>query len=145
MKAVLLLLASSFFWGISCMAQRQHSNDSVDVTIRLKPPGRMPVNDSIMVIFDRYDQTGAGIIYGVYRPVNNVIIIPKVPAARYYIEIACLGVNRERFTELTYVNKRHSNVFSYRVKKSGTFTPGLAVIPVEPIDPRKLKILDQKM
>lgn len=141
----MLLLAFCSFWGIPVIAQKKRPTDSVEVTIRFKPPGRMPIKDSVLVIFDRYDLAGAGIIKKVYHPVNNEIIIPAVPPARYYIEIACLGVNQERFTELTYVNRRHNNVFTYKVKKSGTFTPGLAAIPVEPVDPGKLKILREKL
>ncbi|AXY78116.1 hypothetical protein D3H65_30795 [Paraflavitalea soli] len=115
----------------------------MDVTIRLSNAARSVVTDSVLVIFDRYDHSGAGTIKGIYYPVNNEIVIAKVPPARYYIEVYCLGAGRENFNELTYVNRRHSNVFTYRIQKSSTFTPGLAVIPVEPINLSKLEILKQ--
>ena len=139
MRAVIALLVLCFL-SASSYAQRKRPTDSVDVTIRLTNTGRMPVMDSVLVIFDRYDHSGAGIIKKVYYPVNNEIVIAKVPPARYYIEVACLGTTREKFNELTFVNNRRSNVFTYRVNKN-TFTPGLAVIPVEPIDFSKLEIL----
>lgn len=137
------LLVLCLLGTIPVMAQRKLPTDSVDVTIRLRHPEGASITDSVLVIFDRYDHSGAGVIKRIYHPVNNEIIITKVPPARYYIEIACLGVNRERFNELTYVNNRRANIFTYRIKKSGTFTPGLVTIPVEPIDISKLKILEQ--
>jgi hypothetical protein len=129
--------------GTPLHAQRKRSTDSVDVTIRLSNRGKTAFTDSVLVIFDRYDHSGAGIIRKVYYPINNEIVISKVPPARYYIEVSCLGTHREQFNELTYVNNRRSNVFTYRINKTGTFTPGLAVIPIEPVNLNKLEILKQ--
>lgn len=143
MRAVFALLVLCFLAGNAVYAQRKRPTDSVDVTIRLTNAARSPVTDSVLVIFDRYDHSGAGTIKKIYYPVNNEIVIPKVPPARYYIEVYCLGTYRENFNELTFVNNRRSNVFTYRIKKSSTFTPGLAVIPVEPINFSKLEILKQ--
>lgn len=144
MRAALVLLTGWLLSSISLHAQRRLPTDSVDVTIRLTHTASTPYTDSVLVIFDRYDHSGAGIIKKVYHPVNNEIVIPKVPPARYYIEVSCLGPQREQFNELTFVNNRRSNVFTYRVKRPGTFTPGLATIPVEPVDFSKLRILKGK-
>ncbi|MDF2192547.1 hypothetical protein [Paraflavitalea sp. CAU 1676] len=145
MKAIMALLVTSLLWGIPAMSQRKLPTDSVDVTIRLKHSGGTPITDSVLVIFDRYDHSGAGIIKRIYHPVNNEIVIPKVPPARYYIEVAFLGVNQDRFNELTYVNNRRSNIFTYRIRKGGTFTPGLVIIPLDPINFNKLKILEPRI
>lgn len=144
MRAVIALLVSCFLSGASLYAQRKLPTDSVDVTIRLTNAAKTPFIDSVLVIFDRYDHSGAGIIKKVFYPVNNEIIIMKVPPARYYIELLCLGGYREKFNELTFVNNRRSNVLTYRIHKTSTFTPGLAVIPIEPVDFSKLRILKKQ-
>ncbi len=144
MKEVIMLMVCCLAAGVPLFAQKKKQpSDSVDVVIRLTNASRTPFTDSVLVIFDRYDHSGAGIIKKVFYPVKNQIVIVKVPPARYYIEISCLNAHREKFKELTYVNYRHNNVFTYRVRKSDTFTPGLAIIPVEPVDFSKLSILSQ--
>lgn len=144
MKEVIMVMVFCFAAGAPLFAQKKQSSDSVDVVIRLTNASRTPFTDSVLVVFDRYDHSGAGIIKKVFYPTNNQIVIVKVPPARYYIEISCLNNHREKFTELTYVNYRHPNVFTYRVRKSDTFTPGLAIIPVEPVDFSKLTILQEQ-
>jgi len=141
MKLVVLLLVAVICLNTSVVAQKKRPTDSVDVTIRLNNYSPTPYSDSVLIIFDRYDHTGAGIIKKVYQPVNGQILVPKVPPGKYYIDIFCLGINREIFSELTFVNNRHSNVFNYSVKKTGSSTPGLAAIPIEKIDISKLQIL----
>jgi hypothetical protein len=141
MKVAVLLLVAVISLNTSLFAQKKLPTDSVEVTIRLNNYSPTPYSDSVLVIFDRYNHTGAGIIKKVYQPVNGQISIPKVPPGKYYIDIFCLGINREIFSELTYVNIRHSNAFNYTVKKTGSSAPGFAAIPVEKIDISKLQIL----
>lgn len=144
MKGTLLILLCCLCTAAGGYAQRKKPTDSVTVVIRLSNSSYdKPVSDSVLVIFDRFDHSGAGVIKKVFFPVNNKIVIGKVPPARYYIAVYYLGPHREKFTELTFVNNRHSNVFSYRVKSSDHFTPGLAVIPVEPVDISKLRIFEE--
>ena len=141
MKEVFVLMVLCLLAGTRLYAQKRFATDSVDVIIRLTNAAKAPFMDSVLVIFDRYDHSGAGVIKKKFYPVNNQIVIVKVPPARYYVEISCLNAHREQFKELIFVNNRHNNVLTYRVHKPGTFTPGLAVIPVEPVDFSKLEIL----
>lgn len=141
MKVAVLLLVAVICFNTSLFAQKKRPTDSVDVTIRLNNYSPNPYSDSVLIIFDRYDLTGAGIIKKVYQPTDGQILVPNVPPGRYYIDIFCLGINREIFSELTFVNNRHSNVFNYTVKKTGSSIPGMAAIPVEKIDISKLQIL----
>jgi hypothetical protein len=141
MKLVVPLLVLTICMNTSLFAQKRSPSDSLDVTIRLNNRAPIPYSDSVLIIFDRYDHAGAGIVKKVYQPVNGAIIVPKVPAGRYYIDIFCLGIHQEVFSELTFVNNRHSNTFTYRVKKTGSSLPGLAAIPFEKIDVSKLHIL----
>lgn len=141
MKGVLILFIA-LFTSNSLLAQRKRVKDSVEVVIRLTSRTDAPFTDSVLVVFDRYDHRAAGVVKKVYYPVNNEIHIGKVPSARYYIGVYCLGT-REQFSELTFVNHRRSNILTYRVRPSDTFTPGLAIIPVEPVRLDKLEILKE--
>lgn len=135
---VMLLLAKT------TTAQRNRIPDSVNVTIRLHT--RYPKNprvDSVLVIFDRFDRTGAGIIKRIFHPVDNQISIPNVPEGRYYISIFCLGVHREYFNDLTFINKRHSNHLKYKLSETEEFVPG-TFSPVIDIDFSNLAITNLK-
>src|SRR5438552_18840137 len=120
MKAVCMLLMPILcLIGASATAQRMRLPDSVDVTIRLHT--RYPKNarvDSVYVIFDRYDLSGAGVIKRIYYPVNNQISIPRVPEGRYYISIFCMGRHQQLFNDLTFINRRRSNNLQYNLTRS---------------------------
>ena len=112
--------------------------------VRLHP--RNPQNprvDSVLVIFDRYDHTGAGIVKRKYYPTDNQFTIPSVPEGRYYISIYCLGFYRDVFNDLMFINKRHSNNLTYRLGRCEQFVPGKFIPPIE-IDFTNLAITNIK-
>ena len=145
MKAVCVLTLLMMLLGAeTATAQRKRLPDSVNVLVRLHP--RNPQNprvDSVLVIFDRFDHTGAGVIKKIYYPTNNQFIIPSVPEGRYYISIYCLGFYRDTFNDLTFVNKRHSNNLRYKLGQMEEFVPGTFIPPVE-IDFTNLAITNIK-
>jgi hypothetical protein len=145
MKAVCVLtLLMMLFTAEPANAQRIKLPDSVNVLIRLHP--RNPNNprvDSVLVIFDRYDHTGAGIVKSKYYPKNNQFTIPKVPEGRYYISIYCLGFYNDVFNDLTFINKRHSNNLRYKLGSSDEFVPGTFLPSIE-IDFTNLAITNIK-
>lgn len=133
MKAVYVLTLLMMLLGAeTATAQRKRLPDSVNVLIRLHP--RNPKNprvDSVLVIFDRFDHTGAGIVKKIYYPTNNQFTIPSVPEGRYYISIYCLGFYRDIFNDLMFVNKRHSNNLRYKLGPLEEFVPGTFIPPIE--------------
>jgi hypothetical protein len=133
---VMVMLLSS----PSAMAQHRARTDSVDVTIRLNRAfaGASPV-DSVLVIFDRYDLAGAGVVKKVFYPTNNQFIISRVPAGKYYIGILCLGPYQQFFSETTFVNKRRSNNLVFNLKRCQQYIPGIYV-PTETIDMSRLAV-----
>ena len=138
--AVLIMLLTAE----TATAQQRRLTDSVNVLIRLHP--RHPKNprvDSVLVIFDRYDHTGAGIVRRIYHPTDNQFTIPKVPEGRYYISIYCLGLYRDVFNDLLFVNKRHSNNLRYKLTQSEEYVPGTFIPEVE-IDFTNLAITNIK-
>jgi hypothetical protein len=65
--------------------------------------------DSVLVIFDRYDHTGAGVVYQMFAAdADQGITIPSVPAGKYYVTVECRGVHRERM-EMTVTVKSQKN------------------------------------
>lgn len=145
MKAVCVLtLLVLLLAAETATAQRKRLPDSVNVLVRLHP--RNPQNprvDSVLVIFDRYDHTGAGVVKRIYYPTDNQFTIPSVPEGRYYISIYCLGFYRDVFNDLMFINKRHSNNLTYKLDRSEQFVPGKFIPPVE-IDFTNLAITNIK-
>lgn len=145
MKAVYVLTLLMMLLGAeTATAQRKRLPDSVNVLVCLHP--RNPKNprvDSVLVIFDRFDHTGAGIVKKIYYPTNNQFTIPSVPEGRYYISIYCLGFYRDTFNDLMFVNKRHSNNLRYKLKPLEEFIPGTFIPPIE-IDFTNLAITNIK-
>jgi len=145
MKAVCVLcMLGLLFAANTASAQRKRVQDSVNVVIKLHT--RKPQNprvDSVLVIFDRFDRTGAGVIRKIFHPVNNEINIPQVPEGRYYISLYCLGLHREYFNDLTWINKRHSNSLDYNIAPAEEYVPG-TFTPVIEIDFTNLAITNFK-
>jgi hypothetical protein len=145
MKAVCVLtLLLLLLKAETATAQRRRLPDSVNVLIRLHP--RNPKNprvDSVLVIFDRHDHTGAGIVKRIYHPTDNQLTIPNVPEGKYYISIYCLGFYRDVFNDQMFISKRHSNNLRYKLRRSEEFIPG-TFIPDMEIDFTNLAITNIK-
>ena len=145
MKAVLFLLILFLFIGsVTATAQKRRSPDSIDVVIRLNENfiSNAPV-DSVFVFFDRYDHTGAGVIKQVCYPKNNKIFIPQVPEGRYFIAVYCLGAHFQYFSDITFINRRHSSKLEFDLKHSQEFTPGMYTSGYD-IDFSKLSVTDAR-
>ena len=145
MKAVCVLcMLVMLLAANTATAQRKRVTDSVNVVIRLHTRHQQnPRVDSVLVIFDRFDHTGAGVIKNIFHPVNNQITIPQVPEGRYYISIFCLGLHHEYFNDLAWINRRHSNNLQYNIGMAEEYVPG-SFIPVIEIDFSNLAITNLK-
>jgi hypothetical protein len=145
MKAVCVLtLLMMLLTASIATAQRNRLPDSVNVLIRLHPRNsKNPVVDSVLVIFDRYDRTGAGTVKRIYHPTNNQFTIPKVPEGKYYISIYCMGFYRDVFNDEMFISKRHSNNLRYKLRSSDEYIPG-TFLPDMEIDFTNLAITNIK-
>lgn len=142
-----------FIIALMLMSQLVHSNsfaqinkkraDTVLVTITLdnSANGNAPV-DSVMVILDRFDLSGAGVIKDVMYPKNNRIELQQVPEGKFYITLICLGIYQDNFSEISYVYERrkNNNEFTFRLKPAEPYNPNDVRIPNEKVDFRKLSI-----
>jgi hypothetical protein len=142
MKAILILLLISQ-WLIPSLPAQKPMSDSFAVTILIK--NKKITVDSVYIIFDRYDLTGAGIIKKVFYPSGNQIVIEKVPTGKYYVDVYCIGVDHQSFTKVSTIGRRRSNKVSIPLKTYEAYVPGSAVIPPSTIDLSNLVVTQKRL
>ena len=107
MKTILILLLYTMWLIPGQVSAQKSSPDSLSVTIFLK--NRNVIVDSVFIIFDRFDLTGAGVVKKVYYPSDNKIVIDKVPKGKYYVDVHCIGVDYQNDTKVSTFGRRRSN------------------------------------
>ena|ERR1700733_1996054 len=98
--------------------------------------------DSVLVIFDRFDHTGAGVIYQVfyYNP-DHSITISGIPEGKYYVTIKCLGVHRDRIETIVKIKSQKSEILKMNQDDSEAFSKDKVVIPAYHPDVTNLGIV----
>jgi hypothetical protein len=87
--------------------------------------------DSVLIIFDRFDHTGAGVIYRVFGADNeNGIDISEIPAGKYYVTIQCLGLHHDRLEKVVSIKKQKNEKVHIDLSVSEAFSKDNVVIPV---------------
>jgi hypothetical protein len=101
--------------------------------------------DSVLVIFDRFDHTGAGVIYQVYAAdQQNGIDISAIPAGKYYVTIQCMGLHHDRLEKTITIKKQKNEKVNIALETSELFTKDNVVIPVTHTKLTDLSILSNK-
>ena len=149
MKPCCILVVLLVFMGFAeANAQRKNNTDSVSVTLRFNNNvnKNLPL-DSVYVILDRWDLSGAGMIKKMYQPKDNVIVLDKVPRGKYYIDVFCLGIYQQTFSEVSWVynNRKNRNTFNFRMKESEVYSDSTVRIPPQRIDWMKLTVLNNRI
>ena len=91
--------------------------------------------DSVLIILDKFDHTGAGVVKKVFYPnIDNQVIIEDLPVGKYYAEIYVLGIYKKHFstiidTEKTTKKNKKKEVFS--LDYTDVYFPGSVQIPAE--------------
>jgi len=86
--------------------------------------------DSVLIIFDRFDHTGAGIVYRVFAADNtDGIDVSEVPAGKYYVTIQCLGLHHDRLERLVTIKARKNEKVRIQLTASEEFSKDKVVIP----------------
>ena len=98
-----------------------------------------PTIDSVYLIFDRYDLTGAGVVKKSFYPVKNELQI-TVPKGKYYIDLFCLGNYCKHFDWVIKAKPKKKNELQMDLDTSTFFTPGFVTIPPEKIDFENLAV-----
>lgn len=101
--------------------------------------------DSVLIIFDRYDRTGAGVIYKVFAQNNdNSITISDVPAGKYYVTIQFLGMHRDRMEKLVRIKANKNGKMNLELEATEAFSRNNVVIPAYHPNFSDLAILKSK-
>jgi hypothetical protein len=86
--------------------------------------------DSVLIIFDRCDRTGAGVIYQVfYADQDHNITIPAVPSGKYFVTIQCLGLHRDRLEKIIRIKSQKSEQVKINLAECEEFAKDKVVIP----------------
>ncbi len=88
--------------------------------------------DSVLVILDKFDRTGAGVVRKVFHPDNNnQVVIADLPSGKYYAEVYILGLYRKHFSTVIHTEKNKKNKVNLSLDYNDVYTPGNAKIPAE--------------
>lgn len=88
-------------------------------------------SDSVLIIFDRYDHTGAGVVYQMFATdAEHGVTLPAVPAGKYYVTIECKGLHRDHMETLVTVKSRKSEKVRIKLEDSEVFSKDNVKIPV---------------
>jgi len=86
--------------------------------------------DSVLIIFDKYNRTGAGVVYQVFATDStHGITIPAVPAGKYYVTILCKGVNRDRIEKLVTIKAKKHEKVRVELQAAEVYSKDEVVIP----------------
>jgi len=101
--------------------------------------------DSFLVIYDKYDRSGAGIVNKVFYPaVDHTISIDGIPPGKYFITIQRLGAHREKFEKVIRIKSRKCESVDIKLETRDEFVKERVMIPAETIDFAKLKVTEMK-
>ena len=101
--------------------------------------------DSALIIFDRCDHTGAGVIYQVfYGDKDHNITIPVVPAGKYFVTIQCLGVHHDRLEKTVHIKSNKNEKVKIALQDSEEYSKDKVIIPAYTPDFSDLAVLKMK-
>ncbi len=107
--------------------------------------GKTAHKDSVLIIFDRYDHTGAGVIYKVFaQNDDNSIDVSDVPAGKYYVSIQCLGVHRDRLEKTVVIRSKKRQNMKIGLTELEEFSKDKVVIPAYHPDFASMTILKSR-
>ena len=116
-------------------SRKNKTTEVADVSFHLKGAGKAMV-DSALIILDRYDHTGAGVVIERVRvDEKHRLVLENVPAGKYYVGVYTYGAQREFFSLVIRVKKKtrckRDNRVAIAVADAEWYQPGTAVIPAE--------------
>jgi hypothetical protein len=98
-------------------------------------------NDSVLVIFDKFDHSGAGVIKKIFYPnAQNIIEVTGVPAGKYFVTVQCLGLHHDFMERVYRVFKRKTRTLKVKLEDCEAFSKEKVVIPDQRMDLAELSI-----
>ena len=111
-----------------------HSNSLVNagaIRFRFKNlVAGMEDGDSILIIFDRYDHTGAGVVHQVFAAGSDQsITVPDIAPGKYYVTVQCIGLHRDHLEKIVTIRSQRSETVRIDLTPSEAFSKNNIVIP----------------
>jgi hypothetical protein len=105
----------------------------------------MEEKDSMLITFDRYDHTGAGIIRQVFAANNDeCLTIEAIPPGKYYVTIQCIGLHRDQVEKIITIRSNRSENLHINLSESAAFSKNDVVIPAFHPDPASFAVVRYK-
>ncbi|MBS1664928.1 MAG: hypothetical protein JST68_28030 [Bacteroidetes bacterium] len=90
----------------------------------------LEARDSILIIFDRFDHTGAGIVHKVFAANSDQsITVPDVPPGKYYVTIQCIGLHRDRLEKIITIKPQQDQTIKVKLTPSEIYSKNGVIIP----------------
>jgi hypothetical protein len=91
----------------------------------------MEEKDSILIIFDRCDHTGAGVVYQKFAADgDHGVTLPAIPAGKYFVTIQGLGLHHDRLEKVVTIKSQKSEKVRIELQHSEEFCKDDVRIPV---------------
>jgi aspartokinase len=98
--------------------------------------------DSMLIIFDRYDHTGAGIIRQVFAATSDEsLTIDAIPPGKYYVTIQCIGLHRDQVEKVMTIRPNRSETMVIKLTLSEAYSKNDVVIPAFRPDPSNFSVV----
>jgi hypothetical protein len=102
----------------------------------------MEERDSILIIFDRYDLTGAGVIHQVFAADSeNGITVPDIAPGKYFVTVQCIGLHRDHLEKIVTIRSQRSETVRVKLTPSEAYSKNNIVIPAFHPDPSDFAVL----
>jgi hypothetical protein len=99
------------------------------IRFQFSNPGYADHQDSVLIIFDKYNHTGAGVIYQVFATDSTHGITIPVPAGKYYVTIQCKGLHRDRVEKLVTIKAKKNEKLHIELEAAELIAKEKIVIP----------------
>jgi hypothetical protein len=101
--------------------------------------------DSILIIFDRYDHTGPGVVYKLFAAdKDHGITVPAITPGKYYVTLQCVGLHRDRLEKIMTIRSQRNETVHISLTPSEAFSKKNVVIPDFHPDPSNLAVVKFK-
>ncbi len=89
--------------------------------------------DSVYIVLDKFDRSGAGIVKKVFYPdINNHIVIEDLPPGRYFAEVYVLGLYKKHFSSvIRAVKSSNKNKAKLKLDYTDVYVKDNVYIPEE--------------
>ncbi|HTI91961.1 MAG TPA: hypothetical protein VL727_15305 [Puia sp.] len=114
----------------SAVAETKKADHSGAIRFQFGNSGSADHQDSVLIIFDKYNRTGAGVVYKVFATDStHGITIPAVPAGKYFVTIQCKGLHRDRVEKLVTIKAKKHEKLHIQLQAAERIAKDKIVIP----------------